>query len=52
LLDGGEVYGNTLPAEDAMSLALLFVITDETANGGQGIVFKQYASCFVELVFF
>ena len=39
-------------AEYTVSLALLFVIADQTANGCQRIVLKKYLACLVKLIFF
>ena len=35
-----------------MPLALLFVVADKAANGGERIVLEQSSSCLVQLVFF
>ena len=50
LLDCGELNRHALSTEDAMSLALLLVVANKAAHGGQWVVFKEKATRLVKLV--
>ena len=45
-----EMYRRALDAAHAVAFALVFVVADQAADGGQGVVFKQHPAGFVELV--
>src|SRR5699024_10789554 len=40
------------PVADAVALALLFVVADQAAHGGQGVIFKQHPAGLVHLAGF
>ena len=54
ILDDGKVHGVVAghPVADAVALALVLVVADQAADGGQGVVFKQHPAGVVQLVVF
>lgn len=52
VFDNRKMHRGALDAAHAVTLALLFVVAHQAAHRGKGIVFKQHAACFVQLVGF
>ena len=52
VLDDREMHRRTLDAAHAVPLALVLVVADQRADGGQGVVFKQHTARFVQLIGF
>ncbi len=48
VFNGGKVDGSSLFPENAVALALFFVIAYETADRGERVVFKKFLSRFCE----
>ena len=43
------MHGRALFAQHAVAFALVFMVAHQAAHGGQGIVFKEHPTRFVEL---
>ena len=50
VFNDGEMDRCSFSAQNAVTLALLFVVADQTADGGQGIILKEHPTCLVQLV--
>ena len=50
VFNDGKVHRRALDAADTVTLALVLVVADEAANGGQGVVLKQHPARLIELV--
>ena len=46
ILNTGNLYGHPLAVQDAVSLALFFMVADQGANDAQGIVVEEHFTGF------
>ena len=52
ILNTGNLYGHPLAVQDAVSLALFFMVADQGANDAQGIVVEAIVELFYNRGYF